>query len=49
MCIRDSNWLDGSGWDHDSPPPPLPPEVLAGTRDRYVEAFRRITGGEPEL
>jgi phosphoribosylaminoimidazole-succinocarboxamide synthase len=43
------NWLDGSGWDHDSPPPPLPPEVVAGTRDRYVEAFRRLTGAEPEL
>jgi phosphoribosylaminoimidazole-succinocarboxamide synthase len=43
------NWLDGSGWDHESPPPELPPEVVKGTRDRYVEAFRRITGGEPEL
>ena len=43
------NWLDGSGWDHESAPPSLPPEVIEGTRDRYVEAFRRITGGEPEL
>ncbi|HEV8240783.1 MAG TPA: phosphoribosylaminoimidazolesuccinocarboxamide synthase [Thermoanaerobaculia bacterium] len=43
------NWLDGSGWDHESPPPPLPLEVVEGTRDRYVEAFRRITGGEPQL
>jgi len=43
------NWLDGSGWDHESAPPPLPAEVLEGTRDRYVEAFRRITGAEPEL
>lgn len=43
------NWLDASGWDHDSPPPELPPEVVAGTRDRYLEAFRKITGGEPEL
>lgn len=43
------NWLDGSGWDHESAPPPLPAEVVEGTRDRYVEAFRRITGGEPEL
>jgi phosphoribosylaminoimidazole-succinocarboxamide synthase len=43
------NWLDGSGWDHESTPPPLPPEVVEGTRDRYVEAFRKITGGEPEL
>jgi phosphoribosylaminoimidazole-succinocarboxamide synthase len=43
------NWLDGSGWDHESPPPPLPPEVVVGTRERYLEAFRRITGAEPEL
>jgi len=43
------NWLDSSGWDHQSPPPELPPEVVAGTRDRYVEAFRRLTGREPDL
>jgi phosphoribosylaminoimidazole-succinocarboxamide synthase len=43
------NWLDGSGWDHESPPPELPPEVVEGTRRRYVEAFRRITGRDPEL
>jgi phosphoribosylaminoimidazole-succinocarboxamide synthase len=43
------NWLDSSGWDHESAPPELPAEVVTGTRDRYVEAFRRITGGEPEL
>jgi phosphoribosylaminoimidazole-succinocarboxamide synthase len=43
------NWLDASGWDHESPPPELPPEVVAGTRERYMEAFRRLTGREPEL
>jgi phosphoribosylaminoimidazole-succinocarboxamide synthase len=43
------NWLDVSGWDHESPPPELPPEVVAGTRERYLEAFRRLTGREPEL
>jgi phosphoribosylaminoimidazole-succinocarboxamide synthase len=43
------NWLDQSGWDHESPPPELPPEVVAGTRERYLEAFRRLTGREPEL
>jgi len=43
------NWLDESGWDHESPPPELPPEVVEGTRARYLEAFRRITGREPEL
>ena len=43
------NWLDDTGWDHDSPPPELTPEVVEGTLSRYVEAFRRITGRDPEL
>ena len=43
------NWLDNSGWDHESAPPPLPPDVVAGTLDRYLAAYRRLTGGEPAL
>jgi phosphoribosylaminoimidazole-succinocarboxamide synthase len=43
------NWLDGSGWDHDSPPPELPPEVVEGTLARYTEAFVRVTGRDPAL
>jgi phosphoribosylaminoimidazole-succinocarboxamide synthase len=43
------NWLDASGWDHESTPPELPGDVVAGTRERYVEAFRRLTGREPRL
>src|SRR3954447_19854463 len=43
------NWLDESGWDRESPPPELPADVVQGTLDRYVEAFRRLTGSEPEL
>lgn len=43
------NWLDGTGWDRESPPPELPREVVDGTLSRYVEAFRRITGREPNL
>jgi len=43
------NWLDASGWDHESTPPELPPEIVSGTLDRYREAFRRLTGREPEL
>ncbi|HBL30776.1 MAG TPA: phosphoribosylaminoimidazolesuccinocarboxamide synthase [Acidobacteria bacterium] len=43
------NWLDASGWDKESPPPVLPQDVVQGTRDRYLEAFRRITGREPVL
>ena len=40
--VRD--YLDSIGWDHSPPPPPLPPEVIEGTRSRYVEAYERITG-----
>lgn len=43
------NWLDASGWDKESPPPVLPDEVVRGTRDRYLEAFHRLTGREPAL
>jgi phosphoribosylaminoimidazole-succinocarboxamide synthase len=43
------NWLDESGWDKESPPPELPEDVVRGTLERYVEAFRRITGTEPAL
>jgi phosphoribosylaminoimidazole-succinocarboxamide synthase len=40
--VRD--WLSQSGWDKNSPPPPLPPEVVARTRAKYIEACERITG-----
>jgi len=40
--VRD--WLTEAGWDKNSPPPQLPPEVVAKTRDKYIEAFERITG-----
>jgi phosphoribosylaminoimidazole-succinocarboxamide synthase len=43
--VRD--WLEKSGWDKSSPPPALPPDVVAGTREKYLEACRIITGGEP--
>ena len=42
------NWLDVSGWDHESPPPELPADVVEGTRKRYAEAFRRIAGRDAE-
>jgi phosphoribosylaminoimidazole-succinocarboxamide synthase len=42
------NWLTSpeSGWDRngEQPPPPLPPEIAAATRDRYIEAYERISG-----
>lgn len=43
------NWLDKQGWDHEVTPPVLPEEVVEGALQRYVEAFRRISGREPRL
>jgi phosphoribosylaminoimidazole-succinocarboxamide synthase len=43
------NWLDECGWDHESPPPQLPESVIQGTLERYLEAFRRLTGRDPDL
>ena len=42
--VRD--WADAAGWDHSPPAPELPEEVVAQTRDRYLEAYERITGEE---
>jgi phosphoribosylaminoimidazole-succinocarboxamide synthase len=40
--VRD--WATGSGWDRSPPAPPIPDEVVQGTRERYLEAYERITG-----
>lgn len=44
--VRD--WLTSaaSGWDRhaDTPPPELPADVVAATRDRYVQAYELISG-----
>ena len=40
--VRD--WASASGWDRTPPAPEIPDEVVEGTRDRYVEAYERITG-----
>src|SRR5207253_1336155 len=32
------------GWNQVAPAPPLPPEVVEGTRARYVEAYETLTG-----
>jgi phosphoribosylaminoimidazole-succinocarboxamide synthase len=33
-------------WNGDAPPPPLPASVVDATSKRYLEAYRRVTGGE---
>ncbi len=40
--LRD--WLESTGWDKTPPPPTLPPDVVAATAGRYVEAYERVTG-----
>jgi phosphoribosylaminoimidazole-succinocarboxamide synthase len=42
--VRD--WLSSTDWDKNSPPPPLPEEVVAKTRQKYIEAFERLTDRE---
>ena len=36
-------YLLDTGWDGTPPPPPLPDEVVAGTRSRYIEAYDLLT------
>lgn len=42
------NWLTSpeSGWDRhdDGAPPPLPEHIVSATRERYLEAYQRLTG-----
>jgi phosphoribosylaminoimidazole-succinocarboxamide synthase len=37
------DYCESLDWDKDYPGPELPPEVVEGTRARYVEAFERLT------
>lgn len=40
--VRD--WLESVGWDKNSPPPPLPDDIVEKTRAKYIEAYERLTG-----
>jgi phosphoribosylaminoimidazole-succinocarboxamide synthase len=40
--LRD--WLEEIGWDKKPPAPELPPEIVEKTRQRYLEALKRLTG-----
>jgi len=44
--VRDWLTSPASGWDRKTelPPPPLPQEIVAATRQRYVDAYQRLTG-----
>ena len=40
--VRD--WLETTGWDKNPPAPELPDDVVMKTREKYIEAFRELTG-----
>jgi phosphoribosylaminoimidazole-succinocarboxamide synthase len=42
--VRD--WLETTGWDKTPPAPELPLEVVEKTREKYLEAYRQLTGSE---
>ena len=44
--VRD--YLERIKWNKQPPVPSLPDDVVARTRDKYLEAFRRLTGRELE-
>ena len=40
--VRD--WLESIGWNKQPPVPSLPPDVARRTREKYVEAYERLSG-----
>jgi phosphoribosylaminoimidazole-succinocarboxamide synthase len=44
--VRD--WLDSTGWDKRPPAPKLPEGVVRTTREKYLDAFRKLTDAMPE-
>jgi phosphoribosylaminoimidazole-succinocarboxamide synthase len=40
--VRD--WASSTGWDRNPPAPEIPDDVVARTREKYIEAYERITG-----
>ncbi len=40
--VRD--WLADSGWNKEPPPPDLPDDVIQKTTERYLAAYKRLTG-----
>ncbi len=45
--LRD--YLLSTRWDKTPPPPPLPEEVLQGTRQKYLEALKQLSGNSHGL
>jgi phosphoribosylaminoimidazole-succinocarboxamide synthase len=43
------NYLEAQPWNKTPPAPALPPEVVMGTRERYLQAYRKLTGKDLPL
>jgi len=41
--VRD--WLEQTDWDKNGPPPELPADIVAKTREKYIEAYEQLVGG----
>ena len=44
--VRD--WLESTGWDKRPPAPKLPESIVQGTREKYIDAYRILTGEMPK-
>ena len=42
--LRD--WSSGLNWDRQPPGPPVPPDIVAATRERYLELYSRLTSAD---
>jgi phosphoribosylaminoimidazole-succinocarboxamide synthase len=40
--VRD--WASSTGWDRNPPAPAIPAEIVERTREKYIEAYERLTG-----
>ncbi len=43
------DYLENIGWNKQPPAPTLPEEIVRKTREKYVEAYRRLVGKEPPV
>jgi phosphoribosylaminoimidazole-succinocarboxamide synthase len=44
--VRD--WLESTGWDKKPPAPKLPEGVVRTTREKYLDAYKKLTDTMPE-
>ncbi len=45
--VRD--YLETLDWDKTPPAPPLPAEIISRTTEKYLDAYRKLTGGELDI